>query len=127
MLQEKALARAKAGTGAAIDFSGTWINELKSEAVLVQANNVLSGTYLSAVSSDGTQTTGDLQGYIDGDLISFVVHWRNFQAITAWVGQLDPAAPKETINTLWQMTKQVSAGDEWASINAGADYFTRKP
>jgi hypothetical protein len=112
--------------GSSVDFSGTWINELQSEAVLVQTNDILTGTYESAVSSGGGTTVGDLQGYVDGDLISFVVHWRDFQAITAWVGQLDPNAPEETINTLWQMTKQVAVGEEWASINAGADYFTRK-
>jgi hypothetical protein len=125
MLQEKSLGRAKVGTGASVDFAGTWINELGSEVVLVQTNGMLSGTYESAVSSGGTKTAGDLQGYVDGDLISFVVHWRDFQAITAWVGQLDPEAAEETINTLWQMTKQVAVGEEWSSINAGADYFTR--
>jgi hypothetical protein len=126
MSQEMSLGRALGGTGRPIDFSGTWKNELGSQVVIAQTNGVLSGTYESAVSSGGTKTTGDLQGYVDGDLISFVVHWRDFQAITAWVGQLDPKASQETINTLWQMTKQVAQGDEWASINAGADYFTRK-
>lgn len=126
MFQENALGRALAGTGGATNFAGTWINELGSEVVLVQTGYALSGTYESAVSTGGTKTTGDLVGYVDGDLISFSVHWRDFQAITAWVGQLDPKAPKDTINTLWQMTKQVAAGDEWASINAGADTFTRK-
>jgi hypothetical protein len=126
MLQERSLGRALGGTGTSVDFSGTWINEHQSEVALIQTNGILTGTYESAVSSGGTKTTGDLQGYVDGDLISFVVHWRDFQAITAWVGQLDPKAAKDTINTLWQMTKQVAAGDEWASINAGADYFARK-
>ena len=78
------------------------------------------------VSSSNTKTVGDLLGYVDGDLISFVVHWRDFQAITAWVGQLDPTAKKQTIKTLWQMTKQVASGEEWASINAGSDTFMRK-
>ena len=126
MLQEKSLARALSGTGATVDFSGVWKNELSSEATLTQVNGVLSGTYESAVSAGGGKTIGDLQGYVDGDLISFVVHWRDFQAITTWVGQLDPNAAVETINTLWQMTKQVPGGEEWSSINAGADYFTRK-
>jgi hypothetical protein len=124
---EKTLPRALAGTGATIDFSGDWRNELKSVMYLKQQNGLLNGTYESAVSGDdggddGT-TVGDLLGYVDGSLISFVVHWRDFQAITAWVGQLDPKAA--TINTLWQMTKAVKPGSEWASINAGADYFTR--
>jgi hypothetical protein len=125
MQQEESLARALAGTGNPVDFSGAWVNELGSTADLTQNAGVLSGTYESAVSADGTKTQGDLQGYVDGDLISFVVHWRDFQAITAWVGQLDPKAKSDTINTLWQMTKAVEAGEEWASINAGADYFTR--
>jgi hypothetical protein len=120
---EKTLARALTGTGATIDFSGDWRNELKSVMHLKQQHGSLSGTYESAVSGGGGTTVGDLLGYVDGSLISFVVHWRDFQAITAWVGQLDPQAA--TINTLWQMTKAVEPGSEWASINAGADYFTR--
>ncbi len=83
MLQEKAVTRAAKGTGKPIDFSGTWKNELGSVATFVQNGDVLSGKYESAVSDNGTKTTGALQGYVDGDLISFVVHWDEFQAITA--------------------------------------------
>ena len=125
MRQEVALARASAGTGTMVDFSGTWENELGSGMVLVQTNDLLSGTYESAVSGGGGSTTGDLQGYVDGDLISVIVHWNSFQAITAWVGQLVPNANPDQILTLWQMTKQVSPGNEWQSINAGTDTFTR--
>ena len=125
MLQEKALFRALKGTGTAVDFSGSWINELQSTMNLSQTSDVISGSYKSAVSSGGTQATGNLQGYVDGDLIAFVVHWNEFQAITAWVGQLDAKNSKQ-LNTLWQMTSQVAAGEEWASINAGADYFTKQ-
>lgn len=125
MLQEKSLLRALSGTGAVVDFTGTWINELKSKMMLVQKNNALRGSYESAKSASGHKTTGDLQGYVNGDLIAFVVRWHEFQAITSWVGQLDPTNPK-LLNTLWQMTKQVAAGEEWASINAGADYFTKQ-
>lgn len=126
MLQEKALGKAKSGTGKLIDFTGTWVNELQSTMTIAQTGNLLTGTYESTVSADGSSTQGDLQGYADGDLIAFVVHWQDFQAITSWVGQLDPNARTETINTLWQMTSQTPAGDEWASINAGSDFFTRQ-
>src|SRR5204863_3232739 len=113
------------GTGPAVDFSGTWINELKSTMIVTQTNDIITGNYTSAVSANGTQATGSLRGYADGDLIAFIVHWNEFQAITSWVGQLEPTNPK-LLNTLWQMTKQVAAGEEWASINAGADYFTKQ-
>src|ERR1700736_3550678 len=46
--------------------------------------------------------------------------------ITTLVGQLDRKAQRDTINSLWQMTSQVPAGDEWASINAGFDFSTRQ-
>ncbi|MGQ5525534.1 avidin/streptavidin family protein [Chitinimonas sp. PSY-7] len=125
MRQERALEHALAGTGKVIDFSGKWINELESTMTVVQKNGVLTGTYESKKSSTGAVAIGDMQGYVDGDLISFIVHWRAFQAITAWVGQLDPHTKVQTINTLWQLTKQVAPGEEWASINAGSDCFTR--
>ena len=131
MQHENALTAAKKGTGLAVDFAGTWTNELGSTAHFKQDGSSLSGSYESAVSSGGTKTTGDLVGHVDGDLVAFTVHWREFQAITSWVGQLVPKAAagtqdaKAKMKTLWQMTKQVAEGDEWASINAGSDLFTR--
>lgn len=125
MLQEKALGRATAGTGKAIDYSGTWSNELGSEMTIRQAGDKLEGEYQSAVSSSGDKTTGDLRGYVDGDLVAFIVHWRDFQAITSWVGQLEPGGQTK-LKTLWQLVKQVASGEEWSSINAGSDIFTRK-
>lgn len=123
MKVEHTLQRAKAGTGAKVDFSGNWKNELTSSMTVFQNGSVVSGTYTSAVSGGGVSTSGDLAGYVDGDLMAFVVHWRDFQAITSWVGQLEGGSLK----TLWQMTKQVDAGEEWSSINAGSDVFVRVP
>lgn len=126
MLQEKALQRASSGTGAVIDFTGTWTNEIKSIMTIIQNGDILAGEYESAVSDTHSSTKGKLQGFVDGDLISFVVHWNDFQAITAWVGQIVPKTSERQLATLWQMTRQVKEGEEWASINAGADKFTRQ-
>jgi hypothetical protein len=123
--QEKALKLSRIGTGAIVDFSGDWMNELESVMTLVQTNDALEGTYRSKVSTTGEMAIGDLKGFVDGDLFSVVVHWRDFQAITSWTGQCEPGSANKTIKTLWQMTKQVAAGDEWASINAGSDVFNR--
>jgi hypothetical protein len=119
---------AKCAAFEAYDFSANWQNELKSTMSIVQTGDPLSGTCTSAKSSAGTSTKGKLTGYVDGKLIAFVVHWDDFQAITSWVGQLAPKGQPtdpDVLNTLWQMTKAVAPGDEWASINAGADSFGR--
>lgn len=121
---ESSLRRATAGTGPATDFSGTWENELGSRMTLAQGGDGVSGAFDSAVSGGHARTVGDLVGSVDGALLSVVVHWRDFQAITAWAGQIDPAG--DTLSMLWQMVKQVDPGDEWVSINAGADTFVRR-
>jgi hypothetical protein len=76
--QERSLSHALAGSGLAIDFSGVWRNDLMSEITLVQNGDILTGTYKSAVSGRDTRTTGDVSGYVEGDLIGFVVHWREY-------------------------------------------------
>jgi len=123
MKVEHSLGHALAGTGPAVDFSGTWKNELGSQMKLTQRGDKITGTYESAVSGGGTKTTGDLLGFADGDLVSIIVHWRDYQAITSWVGQIQGTT--KTLKTLWEMVKQVNPGQEWASINAGADEFTK--
>jgi len=122
MAHDIELVNAKAGTGNSTDFSGKWANELGSNVLFTQEGDALTGVYESAVSSGGGKTYGDVIGHVDGNLISFVVHWRSFQAITAWVGQMDTL---KTITTLWQMTKKSGSEDEWASINSGFDVFTK--
>jgi hypothetical protein len=126
MRLEESLYRAKPGTGTTFDFAGTWKNTLGSKMTVVQTGDTFSGEYESAVSDRGGSTIGDLQGYVDGDLIAFVVHWRDFEAITSWVGQLVPKRSPHAIQTLWQMVKEVASGAEWSSINSGADEFTRQ-
>jgi hypothetical protein len=111
-----------------VDFSGSWANELGSTMTITAQGSQVTGTYQSAVSGGGGPVTGTLQGYANGDLISFVVLWPA-AAITAWVGQLVPSAGPEILQTLWQMTTNTAEGDEpagiWNSIYAGADQFVR--
>lgn len=80
---ELELKLAKPGTGTLVDFSGTWTNEIESTMQISQAIGQLSGTYVSKKSATGESAAGDLLGYVDGGLISVVVHWRDFQAITS--------------------------------------------
>ncbi len=129
MQHESALVRtAKIAAVAPVNFSGKWRNELQSVVDFKVKGSSITGTYESAVSGGGTPIKGPLTGYINGDLIAFSVNWST-AAITAWVGQLTTENGRETIKTLWQMTKNVEDANEptglWASINAGADEFVR--
>ena len=128
MLHDQALKSAAPVATAPVNFAGDWHNQLSSKAHFIVAGNILTGTYTSAVSSAGTQISGPISGYINGDLIAFSVVWPS-AAITAWVGQLVTDNAVDTIKTLWQMTTNVPDANEptglWASIYAGADNFIR--
>jgi Avidin family len=125
---DQVLKSAAAAASTAIDFSGIWYNELGSQADFVIQGSDISGTYTSAVSGSGSPISGIVTGFINGDLIAFSVLWPT-AAITSWVGQLNDNSGNEVIQTLWQMTVNVPELEEptqlWASINAGADNFTR--
>ena len=129
MSQEKLLTKsAPASPGVSPNFAGVWKNQLGSVATIAVQGAAISGSYKSAVSSGGQPISGDLRGFINGDLIAFTVNWPS-AAITAWVGQLTAEPGEEVIRTLWQMTTNIPDDEEatglWASICAGADEFTR--
>ena len=129
MMHERALAHTStAGAAPPPEFGGRWVNQLSSTMQLTVAGTRVSGTYQSAVSGGQGPITGDLLGFINGDLIAFVVHWPT-AAITAWVGQHVVEDGQEAIQTLWQMTTNVPDPNEpsglWQSVLAGADRFRR--
>ena len=104
-----------------------WENELQSWVQFVVNGDALSGHYHSAVGLNGGPVdSDDLSGYMNGELIAFVVRWPD-AAITAWVGRYELKSGVETIETLWQMTlmNQSANGAYWDSIMAGSDVFTR--
>lgn len=129
MLTTKMITKAAATAGATIDFSGDWVNELGSTMKLVMAGQTLTGAYESPVSGGGGSVKGDLVGFVDGDLISFVVNWTTPASLTAWTGQLVDVAGKDVIKTLWLLVQNVDDVSEpnglWKSTLAGDDDFRR--
>ena len=115
------------------DFNGKWKNELDSVMELVVKGPSITGTYTSAVSSDGSATPPHpLIGNVDNELISFVVNWIDYSSITAWVGQMVvDTSGKEQIFTMWQMTTTTKDPENkielWQAILAGSDTFSRLP
>ncbi len=113
------------------DFNGKWVNELNSTMDIVVDGSTLAGTYTSDVSEDGRPTEPhSLMGCINGALISFIVKWNEFDAITAWVGHMiADDQGTERIYTLWQMTKSTADPEAlleiWESVLSGSDTFRR--
>jgi len=129
MLTTKTITKAAATAGATIDFSGDWVNELGSKMKIAMAGQALTGTYESPVSGGGGSVKGDLVGFVDGDLISFVVNWTTPASLTAWTGQLVDVAGNDVIKTLWLLVQNIDDPSEpnglWKSTLAGADDFRR--
>ncbi|NKE48623.1 avidin [Roseomonas frigidaquae] len=127
MQHEQALLQA-GSSALPVDFSGVWRNQLGSRATLTVTNGTVAGAYESAVSGEGQPITGQLTGYVNGDLISFVVNWPT-AALTAWVGQMVNDDGHDVIITLWHMTTNIPEAAEptrmWQSVFAGTDRFRR--
>ncbi len=124
MRHEDTLRDALAGGQRPLSFAGTWTNAHGSHVQLRQAPpGKLSGSFFS-VSGDGS-AIGELQGYVDGDLIAFVVQWHSYRAISVWAGHLEPDAAPPRIVGSWQMAKQLADPGAGLTIQGGSDSFTR--
>lgn len=115
--------------GATVDFAGAWKNQLGSVMTLTVTGQGVSGRYVSPVSGGSGAVEGAIAGYVDGDLIAFVVNWDTTASLTAWTGQLVGGGAGATLKTLWHLVMNVPDPDEatglWQSTFAGADVFTR--
>jgi hypothetical protein len=134
MRHEKALTEAltaKGGKSATPpDFSGHWVNELKSSMDLRINGGSVSGTYTSKVSIGGGEISGPIIGYVVGDVIAFSVLWPAPTAsITSWVGQIIAENGSQKLDTLWHLIVNVPNAQDpnsiWTTIHAGADIFHR--
>lgn len=129
MLTSKTILNAAPSLGATIDFSGIWKNQLNSTMTLTMTGQQIMGRYESLVSGGGGSVGGDLTGFVDGDLISFVVNWTTPASLTAWTGQLVADGGVDVIKTLWLLVQNVDDPSEptglWKSTLTGTDEFTR--
>lgn len=110
-----------------VNFAGAWKNELGSTMTLTVTGSKVTGTYESQVSGGGGPVVGELQGWVNGAVISFVVNWTN--STTAWVGHHVQEGRAEAIETLWELAVRLQnpedSTDLWESVLAGADRFVR--
>lgn len=110
-------------------FEGTWQNDRGSQVTFKDVNGILSGVYRTNVGQPDKSQSFPLTGFSEGDQISFVVNFKGYGSMTAWVGQLSVDARGPYFNTLWHLTRDVDDAleddDLWGSITAGASTFRR--
>jgi Avidin family len=117
-------------TPSPFDFSGHWVNELKSYMDLEVKGAVVTGKYVSMVTEDGAGPTPpfDIYGTTSGDLINFNVNWGS--EITSWIGHgVIYAGGDASILTLWQIVHtiqdELDPENQWQTVSAGSDEFRR--
>jgi Avidin family len=115
---------------APFDFSGHWVNELKSYMDLKIDKGKVTGTYVSAVTETGSGPTPPypVYGSVAGDLINFNVNWG--EEITSWIGHgVILAGGTAKILTLWHIVhtipNEADPENAWKTVSAGADQFHR--
>lgn len=112
-------------------FDGVWKNQLGSSMDLTIDEGKVTGTYTSkkSLKKDGGEALGDIVGFVDDDIISIVVKWREVSAMTSWVGQVVSKDGKEILSTLWHLISNTPEEAEedfaWAAVLTGADAFHR--
>jgi hypothetical protein len=116
---------------------GKWYNELNSEMQLTVSAQVIKGTYVSTVGVAEYQY--DLIGFIDtapydfSQAIAWTVVWNNAElnahSVTAWSGQyqVNEKTGEEEIITIWLLTREQEAENDWASTLVGQDIYKRNP
>lgn len=116
---------------AAVDFSGKWKNNLKSDMTLaIDASGKVTGKYRTGVGNPTPAEEFDLVGFATGDLLSFTVNFGQYGSLTSWVGQLTKDAQGvDQIKTMWLLSRNIADPDEdaglWGSVLTGADFFFR--
>lgn len=120
MRHEDALRWAAAAGRDEVDLSGEWVDRAGSTIDVVQEQGVLTGVF-TAQREDGA-ITGQLSGYVQGDLMGLVVKWPD-AAVTTWTGRHTAGGGEEALDTLWHLTARDDDGQH--AVFAGADRFTR--
>jgi Avidin family len=116
-------------------LEGIWYNELNSTMELYVQGSKITGRYNTSVGdADGwyglVGRTGGSQA--NKETLGFIVLWQNEKrdtdSVTVWTGELlADAEGNERIETMWLLTCETSAKDEWRSTITGKDIFTRDP
>ncbi|MCV6639657.1 avidin/streptavidin family protein [Candidatus Albibeggiatoa sp. nov. NOAA] len=118
-----------------VNFNGKWRNKLSSEMIITVEKGIVSGIYQTVVGEPSHNCEEfPLSGFVNGHLISFIVDWKQYGSITAWVGQhiIDINGNNERIETMWHLVKNIGeegkeadSNSYWNAFLSGSDVFSK--
>ncbi|XP_048380958.1 avidin-like [Stegostoma tigrinum] len=110
-------------------LSGCWVNDLNSTMLINVTNSgLISGLYVSHVSTSGATVKGIITGYqhVRGvSTFGIVVKWTT-GSITVWAGQYFQTNEHEILNTMWLLRLSApNPAENWKATWTGTDVFHR--
>lgn len=102
-------------------FQGIWKDEHGSMMVLTQRQNSIQGHYETAFKQDGELEQFELRGFVNNDLICFIVDFGKHESLASWVGQLTTDEfDEEVIRTAWLLSQNLIDPSNPNSIKGAA-------
>ena len=89
-----------------VDFSGKWVNDLKSYMEISVKGDRVTGTYHTRVGAPTIEEEFPLIGYVNGNLIAFIVDFGEHGSIGSFAGYFVKDSSKgksERIYSLWHL------------------------
>lgn len=121
-----------------VDLRGSWVNQNNSVLwIEEQSDGQIEGRFSSQKGRAAKGVTYVVRGYVNGELASFAVNFRNddsnLSAITSFSGRYVRGADGvERLHTLWILSRQyedeakAKPTQAWNSFITNADVFERR-
>ena len=107
-------------------LNGNWCNELGSNMTISSSQDVITGTYRTAVSGNQGEDRGSVDGKYrvinGGIMLTFSVSWEKSHAITTWIGEFY-TKDHDWFCTTWILL--VESDQTWNNFLINKDKFTK--
>jgi len=113
----------------AVDFAGSWRNQLESVLELTVVGDIVGGRFESGVGDDGETVWVQVSGRVLDDVITFNAVYPKYGTVVAWVGQHTVENGVGKLKAQWLHVTNIPDDQEqdwmWFTNRIGADVFTR--
>lgn len=111
-----------------INLNGKWINQYNSEMNLIVVDNIVSGTFQTAIGQPKFEEKFEIRGKINKNVIGFLVDFEKYGSIACWTGRFEFDDDGPVIHTMWHLSQSEGGEEEQLAkaILTGVGTF-RKP